>query len=40
MIDDPKLLKSTGIELSSIKNVLGEPGASDRAAEKILNHEA
>ena len=40
MIDDGEVRKSTGIELSSIKNVLGEPGASDRAAEKILNHEA
>ena len=39
MIDDPKLRESTGIELSNIKNVLGQPGASDRAAKKILNYE-
>ena len=40
MIDDEEVRKSTGMELSNIKNVLGKPGASNRAAEKILNHEA
>ena len=39
MIDNSELRESTGLELSSIKDVLGEPGASDRAAEKILNYE-
>jgi len=39
IIDDSEIRESTGVELSNMQNLLGEPGASDRAAEKILNHE-
>ena len=39
MVDDNQARTSMGKELSDIKNVLGNPGASDRAAEKIFNHE-
>ena len=36
LIDDKAFRKSTSMELAKIKNILGEPGASDRAAQKIL----
>ena len=39
IINDSQLRESISKELSSIKDVLGDSGASDRAAEKILNNE-
>ena len=39
IINDSQLRESISKELSSIKDVLGDSGASDRAAEKILNDE-
>jgi len=39
MINDSQARSAISKELSDIKNVLGDPGASDRAAEKILNDE-
>ena len=38
LIDDKAFRKSTSMELVNIKNILGEPGASDRAAQKILEN--
>ena len=37
MINNPELRQSISTELSNIKNILGKPGISDRAANKILN---
>ena len=37
LIDDKQLRDSTGMKLANISKMLGEPGASDRAANKILN---
>ena len=37
LINDKKLRDSTSLKLHSINQMLGEPGASDRAANKILN---
>ena len=39
IIDNPDFRQATSLKLSKIKDVLGEPGASDRAAEKIFNYE-
>ena len=36
LINDKEFRKSTSMELTKIKNILGDPGASDRAAQKIL----
>ena len=38
IIDDSAFRESISTDLSTIKNILGEPGASDRAANKILNN--
>ena len=37
LINDEKFRKSTSMELAKIKNILGKPGASNRAAQKILD---
>jgi len=37
LIDDNQLRESTGMKLANISKMLGQPGASDRAANKILN---
>ena len=39
IINDSQLRESSSKELSSSKDVLGDSGASNRAAEKILNDE-
>ena len=39
MVDDEQARNAMSNELSNIKEVLGKPGASNRAADKILNHE-
>lgn len=38
LINDKAFRKSTSMELAKIKNILGKPGASDRAAQKILEN--
>ena len=37
LIDDKEFHKEISSKLTNIKDILGEPGASDRAASKILN---
>ena len=38
LIDDTEFRKLINIELGNVQNMLGNPGASDRAAKKIINN--